>query len=351
MRSFEHGYLLETAISHPLLMNMRLLGEFSGRQGLYAEQFPEVLDTLRQVAMIQSTESSNRIEGITVLPERLEPLVTRKARPRDRSEQEVAGYRDVLADIHANHARMTISTKLILDWHRSIYHYTGQKGGAWKTADNAILETRADGKQVVRYRPVSAVGTPQFMDRLVDLFNESLHEGKTDPLLLVASFVLDFECIHPFTDGNGRLGRLLTLLLLYQAGYEAGRYISLERIVEESKETYYDALYKSSQGWHKAEHDLRPWWEYFLGALTGAYKEFESRVGTLSGARGAKREMVQNAIRRLPVRFCMGDVQRASPGVSYPTLKRALADLKREGKLKCLGKGRDAQWERTGSWS
>jgi len=301
--------------------------------------------------MIQSTESSNRIEGITVLPERLAGLVTKKIKPRDRSEQEVAGYRDVLASIHANHARMRLSTELILDWHRTIYHYTGEKGGHWKKQDNAILEVRPDGRQVVRFQPASAITTPKFMDKLVKLYGRALDEAKTDPLMLVASFVLDFECIHPFTDGNGRIGRLLTLLLLYQCGYEAGRYISLERIVEESKETYYDALFQSSRGWHEARHDLRPWWEYFLGTLTAAYREFESSVGTLTSAKGAKREMVRNAIHRLPGRFKFADVQRACPGVSYPTVKRALADLKAEGRLRCLGKGRDAQWERTGSWS
>jgi len=150
-------------------------------------------------------------------------------------------------------------------------------------------------------------------------------------------------------DGNGRIGRLLTLLLLYQSGYEVGRYISLERVVEESKETYYDALLKSSQGWHEAKHDLRPWWEYFLGMLIAAHEEFESRVGNITSARGAKREMVENAIFRLPQRFRIQDLQRACPGVSYPTLKRALADLKAKKKLRCLGRGRDAQWERIGS--
>lgn len=351
MRSFDHGYLLETSISHSLVMSMRVLGEFRGRQGLYSDQFPEVLETLRQVAMIQSTESSNRIEGITVLPERLADLVTRKIKPRDRSEQEVAGYRDVLASIHANHGRMQLSSESILDWHRMIYRYTGEKGGHWKKKDNAILEVRPDGRQVVRFQPASAITTPKFMDKLVKLYVRALDEAKTDPLLLIASFVLDFECIHPFSDGNGRIGRLLTLLLLYQCGYEAGRYISLERIVEESKETYYEALLASSHGWHDAQHDLRPWWEYFLGTLTAAYKEFESRVGTLTSAKGAKREMVRNAIERLPARFKFVDVQRACPGVSYPTLKRALADLKSEGRLRCLGKGRDAQWERIGSRS
>jgi Fic family protein len=186
------------------------------------------------------------------------------------------------------------------------------------------------------------------MDRLIELFRQSLDEGNADPLLLIAGFILDFECIHPFMDGNGRIGRLLTLLLLYQSRYEVGRYISLERIVEDSKETYYEALYKSSQGWHEGKHDLRPWWNYFLGMLTAAYNEFEARVGTITSAKGAKRDMVRRAIERLPERFAIRDLMRACPGVSYPTLQRALTDLRREGRLRCLKRGPDAQWERVG---
>ena len=349
MRSFEHGYYLETPLSHELLMAVRAVGEFCGRQRLYAEQSPEVLATLKRAAMVQSVESSNRIEGITVAPGRIDGLVAKKSKPRDRSEQEVAGYRDVLAAIHVNHARMRLSANLILDWHRTLYRYTKERGGKWKAKDNAILEVQPDGRQVVRFKPVTALATPKFMERNVKLFNEAMAEQKTDPLLLIATFVFDFECIHPFTDGNGRIGRLLTLLLLYQAGYEVGRYISLERIVEDSKETYYETLHKSSQGWHEGRHDLRPWWNYILGMLTAAYKEFEGRVGSITSARGAKREMVQNAIRRLPDRFRIGDLQRSCPGVSYPTLKRALSDLKRQRKIRCLGKGRDAEWERMGS--
>jgi len=346
MRSFEYGYYLETSLSHALLMAMRSMGEFRGRQLLYTDQFPEVLDTLRRVAIVQSTESSNRIEGITVAPGRVEALVSKKAKPRDRSEQEVAGYRDVLASIHANHTNFQLSNRLILDWHRMLYRFTGEKGGKWKEKDNAILEVRADGHQVVRFQPVSSLATAEFMNRLLTLFREALDKKETDPLLLIATFIIDFECIHPFKDGNGRIGRLLTLLLLYQAGYEVGRYISLERIVEESKETYYDALYKSSQGWHEGKHDLRPWWNYFLGMLTAAYKEFEDRVGTITSARGAKREMVRNAIERLPERFTIGDIKRVCPGVSYPTLQRALADLRKDNKVRCLGRGPDAEWER-----
>jgi Fic family protein len=162
--------------------------------------------------------------------------------------------------------------------------------------------------------------------------------------LLVASFILDFECIHPFMDGNGRIGRLLTLLLLYQAGYEVGRYISLERVVEESKETYYESLLRSSEGWHQARHDLRPWWEYFLGMLTAAYNEFEARMGTIISTRGAKREMVRRAIDRLPDPFTIADLRRACVGVSEPTLKRALTELSKEGRITRLGVGPAAHW-------
>ena len=345
MRLFEHGYLLEAPISHDLLISARALGEFRGRQILYSEQSPEVLETLRRVAMVQSTESSNRIEGITVAANRIEALVQKKVTPRDRSEQEVAGYRDVLATIHANHNRLDLSADLIRAWHRMMYGFTGELGGEWKVKDNAILEVLPDGRQVVRFKPVSAIATPKFMENLVTLFKRAMEEGKVDPLLLIASFIFDFECIHPFMDGNGRIGRLLTLLLLYQADYEVGRYISLERIVEESKETYYEALLKSSQSWHEGQHDLRPWWNYFLGMLTAAYKEFELRVGTVTSAKGAKREMIHKAVERMTGRFTISDLKRACPGVSYPTLQRALADLKRKRKVRCLGRGPSAQWE------
>lgn len=346
MRSFEHGYLLETPISHSLIIAMRTLGEYKGRQALHREQSPEVLETLRQAAMVQSAESSNRIEGVTIAPDRIEPLVRGRTKPRNRSEQEVAGYRDVLAEIHANHSSLRLSTALIRRWHRALYRYTGERGGEWKAKDNVIWEVRPDGRQVVRFKPVSALAAPKFMERLIALYEEAAGEGKADPLLLLAAFALDFECIHPFTDGNGRIGRLLTLLLLYQSGYDVGRYIGLERIVEESKETHYEALFKSSQGWHQAQQDLRPWWNYFLGTLTAAYKEFEGRVGAITSARGAKREMVRRAIDRLPERFSIRDLQRACPGVSRPTLKRALAELQRERRLTCLGRGPSAQWER-----
>jgi Fic family protein len=346
MKSFEYDYLFDTPISHGLLNSIGLIREYRGRQTLFKEQSPEVLETLRQAAVIQSTESSNRIEGITAPHDRIEGLVLKKTTPKDRSEQEIAGYRDVLNSIHVNQERLSLTPELILNWHKGLCKYTGEKGGEWKAKDNAIFEIRPDGRKVIRFQPVTALSTPQYMKNLVKLFNDAIKNPKTEPLLLIASLVLDFECIHPFMDGNGRTGRLLTLLLLYHAGYEVGRYISLERIVEESKESYYEALHKSSQKWHEAEHDLRPWWNYFSGMLTAAYKEFEDRVGTITSARGAKREMVVRAIENMAGRFTITDLRRACPGVSYPTLQRALFDLKMKKRIACLGRGPDAQWEK-----
>lgn len=346
MKSFEFDYFLHQSISQQLLMSVRGLGEFRGRQLLYRDQFPQVLETLKRVAIVQSTESSNRIEGITVPVERLEAIVAKKSRPKNRSEQEVAGYRDVLSEIHSNHTKFRLSPEMILRWHKQMFRYTNEEAGIWKKDDNAIIEALPDNRKVVRFRPLSAEATPNAMQQLCTLYQEAIVQGNAEPLLLIASFILDFECIHPFRDGNGRIGRLLTLLLLYQTGYEVGRFISLERIIEESKETYYDALYKSSQRWHEGSHDIQPWWSYFLGSVIAAYKEFESRVGTITSVRGAKKEMVMAAFERLPETFTFSDFQRACQGVSYSTLRRVLEELKKKKKVKPMGRGRDAQWKK-----
>jgi len=349
MRSFEHGYFLEQPISQDLLMTVRTLGEHRGRQTLYHEQSPQLLETLKRVAMIQSVESSNRIEGITVDPERLEAILAQKTKPKDRSEKEVAGYRNVLAEIHANAKRLTLTPELILRFHKQMYALTDEKGGHWKEKDNAILEVRPDGKQIVRFKPVSALATPDYMKKLCKLYHEAIDGRKAEPLLVIASFIFDFECVHPFWDGNGRMGRLLTLLLLYQVGYDVGRYISLERVIEETKETYYEVLLKSSHHWHEVKHDLRPWWNYFFGTLIAAYKEFEERVGTITTARGAKREMICQAIERLPDQFTAKEIRRACPGVSPDMVRVVLREFQKENKLTCIGHGPGAVWKKRGN--
>lgn len=348
MKSFEPGFIERQPITQGLLSTIRAIGEYKGKQDTFKEQAPQVLETLQQAAVIQSTESSNRIEGVAAPPDRIKDLIAKRTTPRNRSEQEIAGYRDVLNTIHANHPGMTLSTGVVLQLHRDLYQFLPGDGGRWKPADNKITEKRPDGTEIVRFDPVPAYLTPEYMGRLHERFNALWQSTEVEPLLLIPAYVVDFLCIYPFRDGNGRMARLLTLLLLYKAGYEVGRYISLEQIVEWTRESYYDILYQSSQGWHEGQHTLLPWWEYFLGVVVlSAYRELEHRVGLLTDARGAKREMVFNVIDRLPDSFRYADVEHACPGVSRPTINRALAELRRRGSIICVKAGRDATWEKT----
>lgn len=345
--SFAPGFIERQPFSQGLLQTVRLLGEFKGKQELFREQSPQVLETLRQASMIESTESSNRLEGITAPHARIAQLVGRRAKPKNRPEQEIAGYRDVLNNIHAGHAHLPFNTKTVLQIHRDLYKFSATGAGHWKHTDNEITETLPDGSKKLRFKPVAARETPQAMEALHRSFQEAWQAGETEPLLLIPTYVLDFLCIHPFLDGNGRTARLLTLLLLYKAGYEVGRFISLEQLVERTRDSYYDTLFASSQGWHKAKHSLVPWWEYFLGVmLLAAYRTFSERVGAITATRGAKREMIVDVVSRVPHEFQFADVERACPGVSRPTINRALADLRRAGKIKCVKAGRDAVWRK-----
>lgn len=321
-----------------------MLGEFKGRQALYIQQTPQVLNALRQAAIVQSTESSNRIEGVIASLTRIEAIVAQKTTPRDRSEQEIAGYRDVLQTIHASHEHIRLTSGVVLQLHGDLYRYTSVGGGRWKNSNNEIVESKPDGTRAIRFLPVEAWATPLYMDKLDEYFGEAWQAQNSEPLLLIAAYVLDFLCIHPFLDGNGRMSRLLTLLLLYHAGYEVGRYVSLEKTVETSKESYYEALGRSSQGWHKGEHDLMPWAEYLLGTVLASYREFEARVGTLSSMRGAKTEMVLDAFERLPAQFRLLDLERACPGVTRDMIRVVLGRLKSEGRVGAVGRGAGARW-------
>lgn len=347
MSSFGQGFLVSQPISAALLGAVRRIGEYRGKEELYANRAPQVLETLREAAMIASTESSNRIEGVSAPRERIEELVIRRDRPRNRSEQEIAGYREVLATIHANRKRMPFTPGLVLQLHRDLYQFAPGRGGRWKAAPNRITETLPDGTVRVRFEPVPPHRTAPAMDTLHERFHAEWESGETDRLLLIGAYVLDFLCIHPFLDGNGRVARLLTLLLLYRAGYGVGRYVSLEQVIEETRQGYYESLFASSQGWHETEHSLLPWWEYFLGvAVLTAYRRLDERVGKVTSRRGAKQQMVIAAIRRLPETFRHADVARACPGVSRPTIQRALRKLRNTGEIELLRRGRDAEWRR-----
>jgi Fic family protein len=345
--SFSPGFLEAQPVSPGLVQTIRLLGEYKGKEALYLQQTPQVLEALRESAVIQSTESSNRLEGVTASPGRIRELVAEKVTPRDRSEQEIAGYRDVLATIHVSHDHMPLSTGLVRQLHRDLFQFTVAGGGNWKITDNQITEKRPDGTVVVRFRPVPAWRTAVAMEQLHDRFGERWQDRDIEPLFVLAAYILDFLCIHPFLDGNGRLSRLLTLLLLYRAGFSVGRFISLEQVVEKTREGYYEALQESSRGWHEGTHSLLPWWEYFLGVvLHKAYQDFESRVGAVTSQRGAKGEMVRDAIGRLPPTFRARDIEHALPGVARVTVSRVLAQLKDEGRIRLIGRGAGSAWEK-----
>lgn len=324
-----------------------MLGEYKGKEEVYKQQSPQVLETLRQAAVIQSTESSNRIEGVIAPHDRIVKLVQKKVKPGNRSEQEIAGYRDVLNTIHANHAHMKFSVNLVLQMHRDLLKYTTEKNGKWKVTQNEVEEVGADGKKSIRFTPVAPHLTEDAMRSLHDRFDKAMASQEFEPLLLIAAYVLDFLCIHPFRDGNGRMARLLSLLLLYQAGFEVGRFISLENIVEETREGYYDTLYRSSQKWHDGKHSLLPWWEYFLGVmLHSAYREFEQRAGTLTTSRGAKSQMILGAIEQITGDFKVADIQRICPGVGVDLIRLRLSEHKKAGRLEVSGRGPSAVWRK-----
>jgi Fic family protein len=252
----------------------------------------------------------------------------------------------VLNTIHVNHAAMVVTPNLILQLHRDLFKFTGVPGGHWKSAPNTITERRADGTEFVRFEPVA----PHLVGPAMDLLHAELQRrwqaDEIDRLFLIPAYVLDFLCIHPFSDGNGRMARLLTLLLLYQAGFEVGRFVSLERIVETSKESYYETLHLSSQGWHDGTHQLVPWTEYLLGTLVAAYRRFEEGVGLLSSARGAKTEMVLEAIAHIHGDFSVGQLQELCPSVGVDLIRRILREQKKLGALERLGLGPQARWRR-----
>ena len=346
MKSFDKKYLAALTIPHHLITIIRQIGEYKGKQELYKKQAPEMLENLRHVAIIQSTESSNRLEGITADIQRIKDLVEEKTKPANRSEAEIAGYRDVLSTVQANYEHIPFNKSVLLQFHRDLMKYAGKEGGRWKSVSNEITEILPDGTKKIRFVPVAPHLTPDYMQTLHERYESVSKEGDIDPLILIALYVLDFLCIHPFLDGNGRMARLITLLLLYRNGYEVGRYISLERVIEQTKESYYETLQKSSQGWHKGKHDALPWVEYALSTILAAYKEFESRFAGVSKGRGSKTDIVMNAIDSIVGDFSVSDLEKACPDVSVDMIRHVLKKLKKDDRISSLGKGRFARWRK-----
>ncbi len=321
------------------------IAESRGKQELFTRQSPQRLKTLREHAMVESAVSSNRIEGVEVSAERARAIVLGRPKPRDRSEEEIAGYRDALRLIHASAQSVSISERTIRELHRTSRGDEGD-AGEYKRRDVDIIEKYADGRSRVRFKTVSARRTPAAMRDLAASWAEIIEAHRVHPLVAVAAFNLDFLCIHPFRDGNGRVSRLLLLLQCYHFGYDVGKYVSLERIIEQHKDRYYETLELSSVHWHESRHDPWPCINFLLFVIRAAYAEFEQRAGQVKAPRGEKSERVKAEILRKHGAFAIADVQRACPDVSVDLIRHVLKTLRTEGAIQCLGRGRTATWRR-----
>ena len=325
--------------SPEIVKKLTRIYEYKGEQRLFIEAHKDELNDLVEIAKVQSTEASNRIEGILTSDDRLKNLVQEKTIPRNRDESEIAGYREVLNIIHENYDYIPINVNYILQLHRNLYKFLeNADGGMFKTTNNVIREIDLEGNEKVRFKPVAAWETPTSMEMLCKEFSEAKNE--VDPLLLNIMFILDFLCIHPFNDGNGRMSRLLTLLLLYQSGFIVGKYISIEKIIEESKETYYEVLQDSSIKWHENENDYKPFVNYILGVIINAYKEFESRVKLLTNPGLSKADRIREIIKNHIGTITKSELMEMNPDISDTTIQRTLADLLKCGEIEKIGGGR-----------
>jgi Fic family protein len=345
LKSFDYKNKPIELLTPEVVGMLTAIHEHKGKQELFVEAHADELTALLEIAKIQSTGSSNRIEGVYTTDQRLKELVKEKSTPRNRSEEEIAGYRDVLAAIHESYEYIYPRQNIILQLHKQLYAFSkNTRGGIYKNSDNFIAETDAQGNETIRFRPVPAFLTPESMERLCTAFMKAMEHDNLDPLVLIPMFILDFLCIHPFNDGNGRMSRLLTLLLLYRTGYIVGKYISIEKLIEKSKETYYEALQSGSTGWHENKNNYLPFLKYYLGILLKAYDEFEDRVEYLKHRKFSKSDRVKATIDRCIGKITKQDILDACPDISKITVERTLASLVKTGYIVKIGAGRTAAY-------
>ena len=340
MRTFDYNKILQKWFTPQISNLLGALHECKGKQALYLKATPDVLDTMLELTKIQSMASSNRIEGISTTDARIRALAKESVAPKNRAEEEIAGYRDVLGMIHRSHDAIPPTPNVILQLHRDLCSHLGPgAGGHWKTSDNVISGIDAAGHRFVRFRPLPAFAVPGAIEALCTAANDAVSERTFDPLFILCMFVLDFVSIHPFDDGNGRMSRLLTLLLLYRAGYAVGRYVSLEKLMEDSKESYYGTLRASSAGWLEGKNDPTPFVRYLLGIFLKAYSVFEARVSDVLLGKAGKGERIRLLFERTPTPLSKRQILEACPGVSSITVARALKALLSSGYIRKLGAG------------
>lgn len=341
MRFFNYSRLNSIKFDSSIIGLLTSIHEAKGRQELYLSQKPEELDRLVEITKAQSTEASNAIEGIKTTNTRLKQLVEKKTTPKNRNEEEIAGYRDALNIIDESFEYIPLTPNYILQLHKILLsHVKGNDyGGKYKNTQNQISGTDENGNDYLIFMPLAPYETPLAIENLCDTFNKAIEDGTIDPLILIPIFIHDFLCIHPFTDGNGRMSRLLTTLLLYRNGYYVGKYVSLEAKIASIKDLYYDALSESQSGWHEEKDDPTPFIKYMLSIVDMAYRDFESRVALVTKKVNAN-EMVELAFERKIGKITKSDIAELCPGLSISAVEKGIARLLTEGRIEKLGNGR-----------
>lgn len=347
MREFDYSKLKERTWDNEILAYIAQIHEYKGKQDLYLRQRPVELNRLIEIAKIQSTESSNQIEGIVTTNSRLKQLVEDKTTPRNRDEQEILGYRNVLNIIHENYEAIPVRSSYILQLHGELLKHTAfSYAGKYKTTPNEIDMVLENGEKIVLFKPLEPYETPEAVECLCDEYNRAVGECVVDPLILIPNFILDFLCIHPFNDGNGRMSRLLTLLLLYRSGYIVGQYISIEKAIADTKETYYEVLRNADKGWHTGENDPKVFIKYMLGIILSCYREFESRVifATKTGEKSNSYDIVKTYTESTLGKFSKRDALAACPSLGSSSVESALKKLVEEGAIIRTGAGRKTMY-------
>ena len=341
MRAFNYSKINERKWDSELLGLIAAIYKEAGKQEMYLKQRPEKLEKLVEIAKVQSTESSNAIEGIVTTNTRIRQLVEDKTTPRNRDEQEIAGYRDVLNIIHESFDAIPITSNYIMQLHKILYaHMNNPAAGRTKTVQNYISATYPDGSTKTLFTPLNPFETPSALELICNEFNRVIGNNELEPLIAIPIFIHDFLCIHPFNDGNGRMSRLLTTLLLYRCGFHVGKYISLEAKIARNKDLYYDALREAQSGWHEENADAVPFIKYLLGTILSAYKDFEDRFALVETKLSAL-ETVRRATMNKVGRFSKQSIRELCPSLSISSIEGALRRLVAEGELRREGKGKN----------
>jgi Fic family protein len=344
MRKFDYSFLKNSLLPSNLFAITNRIAELKTLGQIRKHDFQKVFTKLESIAIVQSVKGSNAIENIVTTDKRIEEIVNKSSAPLNHNEQEIAGYRDALNTIHNGFEYIQLNEQSILNLHSVLLSFTDMRGGKYKTSDNVILEIDKEGNRAVRFYPTKAAETQSAMQQLIYAFIEANNDSGINKLLLIPCFILDFLCIHPFSDGNGRMSRLLSLLLLYKAGFDAGRYISFEEQINKNKSSYYEALRKSSENWDGNSNDYLPFIENFVFTLLICYKELDKRFAVINSKNVSKRERIEQTIFNSLLPLGKSEIAYILPDVSVTTIEMVISQMLKQGKIKKIGSFKDAKY-------